>query len=97
MLTEFMVEDSNMSEKVSSQFLITKEFHTATEFSQYIEKQAYITGQPCMDLLVDYCIKKELEIESVSSLLTTSLKEKIRVEAEDLNMLKRKKDGKLPI
>lgn len=86
-----------MSEKVSSQFLITKEFNTATEFSQYIEKQAYLAGLSCMDILVDYCVKKELEMESVSSLLTTSLKEKIRAEAEDLNMLKRKKDGKLPL
>jgi hypothetical protein len=48
-----------------------------------------------MDLLVDYCVKNEIEMESVSVLLTTSLKEKIRAEAEELNMLKRK-DGKLP-
>jgi hypothetical protein len=34
-------------------------------------------------------------MESASVLLTTSLKEKIRAEAEELNMLKRK-DGKLP-
>jgi hypothetical protein len=48
-----------------------------------------------MELLVDYCVKNEIEMESVSVLLTSSLKEKIRAEAEDLNMLKRK-DGKLP-
>jgi hypothetical protein len=48
-----------------------------------------------MDLLVDYCVKNDIEMESASVLLTTSLKEKIRAEAEELNMLKRK-DGKLP-
>jgi hypothetical protein len=49
-----------------------------------------------MDMLVDYCIKREIEMESVAVLLTSSLKEKIRAEAEELNLLKRK-GGKLPI
>jgi hypothetical protein len=91
----FMVEDFQVVDEVSNEFLITKKFRTSTEFSQFIEKQASTTGLPCMDLLVDYCIKNDIEIESASVLLTTSLKEKIRAEAEELNMLKRK-DGKLP-
>ena len=82
--------------QITNEFLITKEFKTAMDFSQYIEKQANTIGIPCMDILVDYCIKKEIEMESVAVLLTTSLKEKIRAEAEELNLLKRK-GGKLPI
>lgn len=85
-----------MVDDISNEYLITKKFKTSTEFSQYIEKQASETGLACMDLLVDYCVKNEIEMESVSALLTTSLKEKIRAEAEELNMLKRK-DGKLPL
>ena len=77
--------------KVSDVFLITKEFHTSTEFSQYIEKMAYNTSSPCMDMVVDYCIKKEIEIESMSKYLTSSLKEKIKNEALDLNLLKEKR------
>jgi len=92
----FMVEDFLVVDDISNEFLITKKFKTSTEFSQYIEKQATQTGLPCMDLLVDYCVKNDIEMESVSVLLTTSLKEKIRAEAEELNMLKRK-DGKLPL
>lgn len=91
-----MVEDFLVVDDISNEYLITKKFKTSTEFSQYIEKQASETGLACMDLLVDYCIKNEIEMESVSALLTTSLKEKIRAEAEELNMLKRK-DGKLPL
>jgi len=91
----FMVEDFQVVDEISNEFLITKKFRTSTEFSQFIEKQASTTGLPCMDLLVDYCVKNEIEMESASILLTTSLKEKIRAEAEELNMLKRK-DGKLP-
>jgi len=92
----FMVEDFLVVDDISNEYLITKKFKTSTEFSQYIEKQASETGLACMDLLVDYCVKNEIEMESVSALLTTSLKEKIRAEAEELNMLKRK-DGKLPL
>ena len=84
-------------EKVSDIFLVTKEFHTSTEFSQYIEKIAFNTQSPCMDIVVDYCIKKEIEIESVSKFLTSSLKAKIKEEALDLNLLKEKRKSKLPL
>ena len=83
--------------EVTNEFLITKEYNTATEFSQFIEKQSFENGIPCLDILLDYCVKKDIEMESVAVLLTTSLKEKIRAEAEELNMLKRKSGGKLPL
>lgn len=83
--------------EVTNEFLITREFKTATDFSQYIEKKAFQSNIPCMDILVDYCVKKEIEMESVAVLLTSSLKEKIRAEAEELNLLKRKSGGKLPL
>ena len=40
---------------------------------------------------------KIIEIESIKKLLTPSLREKIKVEAQDLNLLKEKKGAKLPI
>ena len=84
-------------EKVSDISLVTKEFHTSTEFSQYIETLAFNTSSPCMDIIVDYCIKKEIEIESVSKFLTAALKAKIKEEALDLNLLKEKRKNKLPL
>jgi len=84
-------------EKISDIFLVTKEFHTSTEFSQFIEKMAFNTQSPCMDIVVDYCIKKEIEIESISKFLTASLKSKIKEEALDLNLLKEKRKNKLPL
>ena len=77
--------------KVRDIFLVTKEFHTSTEFSQYIEKRAFQTGSDCMDMVVDYCIKNELEIESIGKFLTANLKSKIKEEAMDLNLLKEKR------
>lgn len=84
-------------EKVSDIFLITKKFNTSTEFSQHIEKQVLRTGLSHMDVLVDYCERNEIEIESVNKLLSTSLKEKIKNEALNLNMLKEKKSNELPL
>ena len=38
-------------EKISDVFLVTKEFHTTTEFSQFIEKLAFNTGTGHLDVL----------------------------------------------
>ena len=78
-------------EKISDVFLVTKEFHTTTEFSQFIEKLAFNTGTGHLDVLCDYCIKKEIEIESISKFLTANLKAKIKEEALDMNLLKEKR------
>ena len=88
--------DMPVEEQQTDQFLITKEFSTSTEFSQFIERKAN-DGAGFIDVLVDYCTRKEIEIESIKKLLTPSLREKIKVEAQDLNLLKEKKGAKLPI
>ena len=93
-----LIIDNDMTtkaESISDVFLITKQLKTSAAFSMYIEKQANITGSGYIDVLVDYCLRQEIEIESIKKLLTTSLKEKIQVEAESLNLLK-EKTGKLP-
>jgi len=76
--------------------LITKEFRTSNDFSQHIEKMANVTNS-YIDAVVDYCERRDIEIESVKKLLSVSLKDKIKNEAEGLNMLKGTKGGKLPI
>ena len=67
------------------------------KISQFIEKLAFNTGTGHLDVLCDYCIKKEIEVESVSKFLTASLKNKIKEEALDLNLLKEKRKNKLPL
>jgi len=92
-----LIVDNDMTDtsKMTDVFLITKQFKTQVEFSQHIEKQAYNTKNPLIDCLVDYCQRQEIEIESVRKLLTPSLKEKVKEEAETLNLMK-EKTGKLP-
>lgn len=81
----------------TDEYLITNhQFSSAVEFSQHIERKAN-RGQNYIDVLTDFCIRNEVEIESIKKLLTPSLKEKITAEAQTLNLLKAKKPAKLPI
>lgn len=50
-----------------------------------------------MDAIVLYCDENEIDISTVKSMVSKSLKEKIKAEAERLNMLKTKRGGVLPI
>jgi len=92
------VVDNVITDKptMSDVSLITKEFRTSNDFSQHIEKMANVTNS-YIDAVVDYCESRDIEIESVKKLLSVSLKDKIKNEAEGLNMLKGTKGGKLPI
>lgn len=95
-MLEVMVNDLMAdNQKTTDVFLITKKFKTSSQFSQFIEKQAVVTKSSCIDILIDYCIKNEIEIESVNKLLSISLKSKLEAEAQDLNLLK-VKGNKLP-
>ena len=82
-------------EKLTDVFIITKKFNTPSEFSQHIERRAVHTHSTCMDILLDYCATNDIEIESVNKLLSTSLRDKLQAEAQDLNLLK-VKANKLP-
>ena len=88
---EFMAE----TQKPTDTFLITKEFRTPAEFSKYIENNSFRTEQSCMDVLLDYCLKNEIEADSVNKIINSSLKQKLEAEAQDLNLLK-VKSNKLP-
>lgn len=74
---------------ISDSFLITKKFKSATEFSTFIEQFVIEHRLDYMDGLIHYCEKAGLDIESIGSLITKSLKEKIREEATQKNFFKR--------
>ena len=50
-----------------------------------------------MEAIVDYCENNDIDLGSVKSIVNKSLKEKIKLEATDLKMLKEKKRGVLPV
>jgi len=84
-------------QELTPHFLITKEFHTSKEFSIYIEQRALAKRISLMETLLEYCEEKEIDPAAVASFLTPSTKSKIQAEAENLNLLKIKKRGRLPI
>tara|TARA_A100001011_G_scaffold46705_1_gene44133 strand:+ start:5967 stop:6248 length:282 start_codon:yes stop_codon:yes gene_type:complete len=50
-----------------------------------------------IDAIVHYCESQNIEVETTSRLISKSLKEKIKAEAINANMLKIKKGGTLPV
>ena len=60
---------------------------TPTKFSMGIEKLANDSESTYLDALLDYCEKNSVEPEQVKPLITKSLKEKLEVNARELNFL----------
>ena len=65
------------------------------EFSDTILKLSEESRESIMDTIVGYCEKSGLEVDIASTLISSSLKAKIREEAQELNLLK--KTAKLPV
>lgn len=77
------------AQNISGEFLITKEFNTAIAFSQSIERTVVARGIGYMEALVEYCETRGIEAEAVVVLISPALKDKLRHEAEKLNLLVR--------
>ena len=60
-----------------------------------IEQIVRDTELSYMEAVLDYAKNSEIEPEAMAKMLNQSIKDKIEVEAQNLNMLK--KTGKLPI
>jgi hypothetical protein len=67
------------------------------ELSLEIEKIVKEKRISYMDAVVWYCEQNDIDTGTVSSLVSKSLKEKIKVEAVDLRLLNTPKGGVLPI
>jgi hypothetical protein len=83
--------------KISDTYVITKQFTTPSEFSQFIEKQAVANGNSYMDCIIDFCQRNDIDIAAIGKAITRSLKEKIRAEATSRNMLTGKKASSPPL
>jgi hypothetical protein len=68
---------------------------TTAKFSQDVEKIAHDNSMNYIDAIVHYCEKNEIEIESVSKLISKPLKEKLKYDAQKLNYMKKTSRAKL--
>lgn len=65
------------------------------KFSELIENVSLDEGYTLIDAIVNHCNETGMEIEVASTLISPALKQKIKEEAEENNLMK--KTSKLPI
>ena len=84
-----------MSELTEEQFLEITNLHSRETFSVKIELMSVAMGISHMDAIFHYCDEKDIDVDIVHKLVNKSLKDKLEVEARDLNFLPRL--GSLPL
>jgi len=76
---------------------IEGKFLTPSKFALEIEKIVAEEKLNYIDAIVHYCEVNELEVESVTKLVSKSLKERLKYDAISLNFMKKTSRAKLPI
>ena len=72
-------------------------FLTPTKFSMEIEKIVAEEKLNYIDAICQYCEMNDIEIQSVSKLITKPLKERLKNDAIQLNFMKKTSRAKLPL
>ena len=76
--------------------LLEDKFLTSAKFSHEVEKIAVTNSDMnYIDSVLHLCEKNEIEVESVSKLISKPLKEKLKYEAQQLNFMKKTSRAKL--
>ena len=86
-----MEPNKELEQAIQSKFLTPSKFALEIEKIVAEEKINYI------DAIVHYCEVNELEVESVTKLVSKPLKEKLKWDATRLNFMKRTSRAKLPL
>lgn len=76
---------------------LNKKFISKDKFAEDVEALVLSTEMNYIDAIVEYCEEHGIELDTVSKLVSKPLKEKLRVQAMDLNFLKKTTRGKLPL
>jgi hypothetical protein len=79
--------------------LFEDKFMTASKFSLEVEEIVRLNrgGLNYIDAILVYCDENSIELESVSKLISKPLKQKIKVDAQRMNFMKKTTKGILPI
>ena len=76
---------------------IESKFLTPSKFALEIEKIVAEEKLNYIDAIVHYCEVNELEVDSVTKLVSKSLKERLKYDAISLNFMKKTSRAKLPL
>ena len=80
-----------LDEVLKEKFMCKQSFALEIETIATQEKVNYI------DAIILFCEKNEIEVDSVTKLVSKPLKEKLRCDATQLNFLKKTSRAKLPL
>jgi len=89
--TSLLMSKENLNE------ILDEKFMTAAKFSLEIENLMKISNGTMnyIECIVHYCNENNIEVETVSKLVTKSLKEKLKYDAQRLNYMKRSSKARL--
>ena len=76
---------------------IESKFLTPIKFSMEIEKIVAEEGFNYIDAIVYYCESNNIEVDSITKLISKPLKERLKWDATRLNFMKATSKAKLPI
>ena len=76
---------------------IESKFITPIKFSMEIEKIVAEEKLNYIDAICQYCEMNDIEIQSVTKLITKPLKERLKYDAIQLNFMKKTSRAKLPL
>ena len=76
---------------------IESKFLTPQKFAMEIEKIVANDELNYIDAILHYCEKNNLEVESITTLISNPLKERLKWDATRLNFMKRTSRAKLPL
>lgn len=85
-------EENNIEELIQSKFYSSKKFAEEIESIVHENKE-----MKYLDAIIFFCEKNNLDVDSIPKLVSKPLKEKLKAEAIDLNLLKRTSHAKLPL
>ena len=77
--------------------VMEKKFLTPQKFAIEIEKIVAEEGINYIDAICQYCDMNDIELESVSKLMSKPLKERLKYDAIQLNFMKKTSRAKLPL
>ena len=78
-----MIQSNDLLQQVTS--ILPNMFENAKQFSLYIEKVVLEKNITHMDAVLEYCKDNFIDPQDVSKLINKSLRDKIRVNATELN------------
>ena len=84
-----------MNEEIKEE--LNAKFLCPQKFAQEIEDIVKNTHVNYIDAIVSYCEIENIELDTISKLVSKPLKEKIKCDATELNFLKKTTKAKLPL